>query len=131
VSGAAEIIGSLLILVGAFFLFSAGLGLLRMPDTFTRIQAGTKATTLGNMLVLAGLAVYHPGWTFKLVLIIYFVLMTNPVSSHALSRAAYLIRTPMAPSTGADALAEDEAAKAGVTKAGVTKTGTINGGKAP
>ena len=59
----AELIGSILILLGAFFLFSAGLGLLRMPDTFTRIQAGTKASTLGNTLVLAGLAFYHPGWT--------------------------------------------------------------------
>lgn len=101
-----ELAGSLLILLGAVFLFSAGLGVLRMPDAFTRIQAGTKATTLGNMLVLAGLCLYHPDWTFKLVLLIVFVLVTNPISSHALSRAAYLIRTPMAPSTGVDMLAE-------------------------
>ena len=39
----AELIGSILILLGAIFLFSAGLGLLRMPDAYTRIQAGTKA----------------------------------------------------------------------------------------
>ena len=38
-----ELIGSLIILLGAFFLFSAGVGLLRMPDAFTRIQAGTRA----------------------------------------------------------------------------------------
>jgi multicomponent Na+:H+ antiporter subunit G len=108
-----EIIGSLFILAGAIFLFSAGVGILRMPDTFTRIQSGTKATTLGNMLVLTGLAFYHPGWTFKLVLAIYFVLMTNPISSHALSRAAYRIRTPMTPSTSVDMLAEDEAGESG------------------
>nr|WP_301294318.1 monovalent cation/H(+) antiporter subunit G [Nitrobacter winogradskyi] len=101
-------IGSLVILVGAVFLFSAGLGLLRMPDAYTRIQAGTKASTLGNMLVLVGLAFYHPGWTFKLILIVYFVLMTNPISSHALSRAAHRIRIPMAGSTIVDTLAEDE-----------------------
>lgn len=108
-----ELIGSLFILAGAVFLFSAGLGLLRMPDAYTRIQAGTKATTLGNMLVLTGLAFYHPGWIFKLVLVVYFVLMTNPVSSHALSRAAYRIRTPMTSTTVTDALAEDEAAADG------------------
>lgn len=108
-----ELIGSLLILLGAIFLFSAGVGILRMPDTFTRIQSGTKATTLGNMLVLTGLAFYHPGWTFKLVLAIYFVLMTNPISSHALSRAAYRIRTPMTPSTSVDMLAGDEAGEGG------------------
>lgn len=97
-------IGSILILLGAFFLFSAGLGLVRMPDTFTRIQAGTKASTLGTMLVLAGVAVYHPGWTLKLIILVYFVLMTNPISSHALARAAHAIGIPMTPETGPDAL---------------------------
>lgn len=103
----AELIGSILILVGAFFLFSAGLGMLRMPDAFTRIQAGTKASTLGNMLVLAGLGFYHPGWSLKLLIIVYFVLMTNPISSHALARAAHRIGTPMAGATVTDALREE------------------------
>lgn len=102
----AELIGSILILLGAFFLFSAGLGMVRMPDTFTRIQAGTKASTLGNMLVLAGIAFYHPGWTLKLVILTYFVLMTNPISSHALARAAHAIGIPMTPQTRRDALRE-------------------------
>jgi multicomponent Na+:H+ antiporter subunit G len=108
-----ELTGSVFILMGAVFLFSAGLGLLRMPDAYTRIQAGTKASTLGNMLVLIGLAFYHPGWTFRLILLIYFVLVTNPVSSHALSRAAWLIRTPMTPSTITDALADEDARNGG------------------
>jgi multicomponent Na+:H+ antiporter subunit G len=102
------LIGSIFILGGAIFHFSAGVGLLRMPDAFTRIQAATKASTLGNAMILIGLAFYHPGWTFKLILLIYFVLMTNPVSSHALSRAALFIGTPMAPSTSPDTLAADE-----------------------
>ena len=103
-----ELIGSVFILAGAIFLFSAGLGLLRMPDAYTRIQAGTKASTLGNLLVLIGLAFYHPSWTFRLILLIYFVLVTNPVSSHALSRAAWLIRTPMSAATVTDALADED-----------------------
>ena len=90
-----ELAGSLFILLGAIFLFSAGLGLLRMPDAFTRIQAGTKATTLGAMLVMIGLAIYHPGWSFKLLLIVYFVFVSNPVSSHALARSGQRIGTPM------------------------------------
>ncbi|TCL74583.1 monovalent cation/H(+) antiporter subunit G [Rhizobium sp. BK251] len=108
-----ELIGSIVILVGAFFLFSAGLGLLRMPDVFTRIQAGTKASTLGNILVLAGLGIYHPDWSLKLLIVAYFVLMTNPLSSHALSRAAHAIRTPMAGTTVVDALREEDGASAG------------------
>ncbi len=92
----AELIGSILVLLGAFFHFSAGLGMLRMPDVYTRMQAGTKASTLGNALILIGIAVYHPGWSLKLLILIYFVFMTNPVSSHALARAALAIGIPMA-----------------------------------
>ncbi|OCJ16411.1 Na+/H+ antiporter subunit G [Rhizobium sp. AC44/96] len=103
-----ELIGSIVILVGAFFLFSAGVGLLRMPDVFTRIQAGTKASTLGNILVLAGLGIYHPDWSLKLLIIAYFVLLTNPLSSHALSRAAHAIRAPMAATTVVDALRDED-----------------------
>ena len=99
----AELIGSITILIGAVFLFSAGLGMLRMPDAFTRIQAGTKASTLGNTLVLVGIAFYHPDWSLKLLIIAYFVLMTNPISSHALARAANTILHP-AQSPAADAL---------------------------
>lgn len=101
-----ELIGSIVILLGAFFLFSASLGLLRMPDAFTRIQAGTKASTLGNILVLVGLGVYHPDWALKLLVIAYFVILTNPMSSHALSRAAHANGTPMAAGTVVDALSE-------------------------
>jgi multicomponent Na+:H+ antiporter subunit G len=101
-----ELLGSMLVLLGALFHFSAGLGMLRMPDVYTRMQAGTKASTLGNTLVLAGLAIYHPGWGLKLLIIIYFVLMTNPISSHALARAAYGCKIPIAGSSGIDALRE-------------------------
>lgn len=86
-----EIIGNLLLITGSLFLFSAGLGVLRMPDTYNRIQTGTKATTLGTILVLVGLAFLHPAWTFKLIILIFFVMLTNPVSSHALARAAHSI----------------------------------------
>jgi multicomponent Na+:H+ antiporter subunit G len=109
-----ELIGSLLILLGAFFHFSAGLGMLRMPDAFTRMQAGTKASTLGNALILIGIAVYHPGWTLKLVILIYFVFMTNPVSSHALARAARAIGIPMARKSDARPDATSAALRDGV-----------------
>jgi multicomponent Na+:H+ antiporter subunit G len=86
-----EIIGNLLLITGSLFLFSAGLGVLRMPDTYNRIQTGTKATTLGTILVLLGVAFLHPAWTFKLIILIFFVMLTNPVSSHALARAWHAI----------------------------------------
>ena len=84
-----DIIGNLLLIAGSLFLFSAGLGVLRMPDTYNRIQTGTKATTLGTITVLIGLAFLHPAWTLKLIILIFFVMLTNPVSSHALARASH------------------------------------------
>jgi multicomponent Na+:H+ antiporter subunit G len=108
-----ELIGSIIVLLGAVFHFSAGLGMLRMPDAYTRMQAGTKASTLGNTLVLLGLAIYHPGWGLKLGIIAYFVLMTNPISSHALARAAHGIGIAMAGNTGIDALRDAQRKRGG------------------
>ena len=99
-----DILGNLLLIIGALFLFSAGLGVLRMPDTYNRIQTGTKATTLGTILVLVGLAFLHPAWTFKLIILIFFVMLTNPVSSHALARAAHTIGIHGTPATVVDKL---------------------------
>ncbi len=110
-----ELIGSAVLFAGSVFLFSAGLGVLRMPDSYNRIQTGTKASTLGTMLVLVGLAVLHPAWTWKLLILILFVLLTNPVSSHALARAAHSIHTPEADATVIDRLDEVERAEAGQT----------------
>jgi multicomponent Na+:H+ antiporter subunit G len=108
-----DIIGNLLVITGSLFLFSAGLGVLRMPDTYNRIQTGTKATTLGTILVLVGLAFLHPAWTFKLIILIFFVMLTNPVSSHALARAAHAIGIHETPATVVDQLdsANEEIAK--------------------
>jgi multicomponent Na+:H+ antiporter subunit G len=107
------IIGNLLLISGALFLFSAGLGVLRMPDTYNRIQTGTKATTLGTILVLVGLAFLHPAWTLKLFILVFFVMLTNPVSSHALARAAHTIGIHETSETVVDQLdsARDEAGK--------------------
>ncbi len=77
-----------------------------MPDVYTRMQAATKASTLGNTLVLAGIAFFHPGWSLKLIVIVYFVFMTNPVSSHALARAAHAIRNSMGRTPVVDALSD-------------------------
>lgn len=82
-----EILGSLLIFLGSVFIFSAALGLLRMPDALSRVQTGTKATTLGAVLILGGLAILHPERALQYLLLIAFVFVSNPISSHALARA--------------------------------------------
>lgn len=83
------IIGNIFILIGTVFLFLGALGLVRMPDVYNRIQAGTKATTLGALAVLLGVAFQHPAWLPKIVLIAFFILLTSPVASSIIARAAH------------------------------------------
>jgi len=102
-----DIVGALLLVCGAAFLLLAGLGLVRMPDVFNRIQAGTKATTLGTLLVIAGAACLHPEWAAKLLLIAVFMLFTNPLSSQVLARAAHRSHARQTDRTNVDHLADD------------------------
>ncbi len=115
-----EITGNLFLILGSVFLFSAGVGILRMPDTYTRIQTGTKATTLGTIMILVGLAFLHPAWSFKLVILIFFVMLTNPVSSHALARASHKISTHEAEETVVDILEDVESAEK-LSRQGISK----------
>ncbi len=86
-----SLIGSLLVLFGAFFCYLGALGITRMPDVFTRIQAGTKAATLGAMCILLGVGLQRPEWLPKLLVIILFIALTSPVGSSAIARAAKVI----------------------------------------
>lgn len=86
-----ELIGAIITLAGSLVLLVASIGLVRMPDVYNRLQVGTKASTLGTILTLLGLAVIMPSWSGKLILLVFFIMMTNPVSSHVLARASYHI----------------------------------------
>ena len=82
-----SLLGDLLMIIGAVFCFLGALGLLRMPDVYNRIQAGTKAVTLGSLSLLLGVGMQHPEWWAKLLVIGLFILLTNPIGSSALARA--------------------------------------------
>ena len=86
-----EIVSLILLVAGAFFLLVGSVGIVRLPDFFTRTHATGKTDTLGLILSLAGLAV-HDGLTLnsaKLLVAAVFVGLTAPVGTHALARAAY------------------------------------------
>jgi multicomponent Na+:H+ antiporter subunit G len=100
------IIGGIVAIVGAGFLLLAGIGMIRMPDVYNRMQAGTKATTLGTILFILGIGIAEPGWLPKALLIIGFVVMTNPISSHVLARAAHIVKIALARQSVRDDLAE-------------------------
>lgn len=95
-----EIIIYILLGIGVFFNLLAGVGLLRFPDVYTRLHAGTKCTTFGSIflvgsVVLLGLKNWWTGDTNGSVLAIHSVialaaiLVTNPTGAHAIARAAH------------------------------------------
>ncbi len=101
-------IGAIILFIGSVFLFLGALGLLRMPDVYNRIQAGTKASTLGTLLSLLGILLLMPGWWGKLIILMIFIVITNPVSSHVLARAAHKMDIEKSNRTRFDHYAEDK-----------------------
>ena len=81
--------GYFFVLLGSIFLFLGALGILRMPDIYSRLQAGTKASTMGAMSLIFGVGLLNPTWFFKLFIIILFIALSNPISSHAIARGSY------------------------------------------
>jgi multicomponent Na+:H+ antiporter subunit G len=88
-----KIVSDIFLIIGGLFFLLGGLGILRMPDTFNRIQAGTKATTLGAFSTMIGVAFgvanSHADWIPKLIIIIVFIAISNPIGSSAIARATY------------------------------------------
>lgn len=82
-----RLLADILLLIGAAFTLLGALGLVRMPDVYNRIQAGTKAVTLGALSLLLGVALLHPDWWTKLLVIALMVLVTNPLGSSTIARA--------------------------------------------
>ena len=80
--------GAIITAVGTIFLFLGGLGVFRFPDVYNRLQAGTKCTTLGAFLTIIGVGISQPDWLPKTLVIALFILITNPISNHALGRAS-------------------------------------------
>jgi len=95
-----DIIIYLFLGIGVFFNILAGVGLLRFPDVYTRLHAGTKCTTFGSIfligsVILIGLKMWWDGNVNGSVLSIHSIfaliaiLLTNPVGAHAIARAAH------------------------------------------
>lgn len=86
-----EIAIAVLILIGAFFMVVAALGVLRMPDLLIRMHASTKAGTLGaSILILSvALAYQETSVTVRCLAIVLFLCLTAPVVAHVVGRVAY------------------------------------------
>jgi multicomponent Na+:H+ antiporter subunit G len=92
-----EWLTAILWLAGASFALLAAVGVLRMPDVFTRMQASTKASTLGLGCLLAGTALQlsDTASIVRAASIGAFVMLTSPVAAHVIARAAYQADVPL------------------------------------
>ncbi|WP_326493542.1 monovalent cation/H(+) antiporter subunit G [Salinimicrobium sp. TH3] len=78
--------------LGTLFVLLAGVGILRMPDTYLRMGVTTKAATLGIGLILVASAIYFNdlSTTTRVLAVIIFILLTAPVGAHLIGKASYI-----------------------------------------
>ncbi|WP_068317206.1 monovalent cation/H(+) antiporter subunit G [Polycladidibacter hongkongensis] len=87
---ALDLLVATLLLIGAVFSFTAALGLLRLPDVYSRMHAASKAGTLGSGVLLLALGLYAQDWGVltRALAGVSFFLLTAPISAHLIARAA-------------------------------------------
>ncbi|MBK9260101.1 MAG: Na+/H+ antiporter subunit G [Polyangiaceae bacterium] len=102
-----DIIEGALLVIGSIFILLAAVGILRMPDLFTRLQVTSKASVFGMTCILSAAALHFdaPAVTARAVIIIAFVVLTIPVATHLLARAGYTTNVPLSPETVVNELA--------------------------
>ncbi len=85
-----DILSWLLLMTGSFFVVTGGIGLVRMPDFFTRLHPSGLVDTMGATLIVAGLALQAEEWqvSVKLLLVLVFLYFTGPTATHAVAHAA-------------------------------------------
>ncbi|QCX32603.1 monovalent cation/H(+) antiporter subunit G [Caloramator sp. E03] len=89
-----RIIVDIFLILGSFFAFAGTVGMIRMPDTFCRMQSSTNIATLGTLGTVIGGAIYsfYRGSIsigVRAILIVFFILLTNPIATHSICKAAY------------------------------------------
>lgn len=85
-----EVLSWFCFIMGGFLCISGGVGMLRLPDFFSRVHASSVTESLATPLLLLGVAL-QTGWsldTAKLLVVAGFVLMTNPTATHAMVKSA-------------------------------------------
>lgn len=89
-SAVLDVVSWILLLAGSFFVFTGAVGLIRLPEFFTRMHGAGVTDTLGAGLMLAGMLIQSGSWIVaaKILLIFLFMIITGPTATHALAKAA-------------------------------------------
>ena len=90
-----QLIALIAVIAGTFFSIVGVLGLIRLPDVYTRLHATGKVGVFGVVFLLVAAAIWTPlGWG-KAILLIILLMISGPVATHAISSATYRIGVPM------------------------------------
>lgn len=106
---AIEIVISIFLLIGVFFSLFSGFGLIRLPDVYTRTHAGGKSSTLGVMSIMIATFLYfltEGTFNAKVLLAIFFIFLTAPLSALFVNRSAYRTNVPLSDKSKQDDLKE-------------------------
>ena len=129
-SGSGEVVGAILILFGAIFSLISAIGIVRLPDVYTRSHAASKSSTLGVLCALVGTLLYFiitdSYFSIRLILGIFFVFLTAPVAAHVLTRSAYRNEVPLAETTVEDELKDYYMENENVEKAEAERQADLN-----
>ena len=102
-----EVIICILLVIGIFFTLAGVVGVIRMPDTFCRLQSATNIATMGAMPIALACSIYgfsesNTSLGIKSLKIVVFLLISNPVGAHAMARAAYKNKAELSDKTKFD-----------------------------
>ncbi|MFT6388597.1 MAG: multicomponent Na+:H+ antiporter subunit G [Cellvibrionaceae bacterium] len=93
-----NIISGIFIFIGSVFMVGGAIGLIRMPDFYTRLHAASVTDTGGILFIMIGLVLQalfifdNPMAAIKLVLVVVFIYFTAPTASHAVAKAALMAK---------------------------------------
>lgn len=106
-----ETIGSILIFLGSIFVLMASIGLVRLPDLYSRMHATAKAGSVGVLFILMGVALASASLSIavKALLVFALVAITAPLSTHLIARAAH--KRGLEPDLKVDHLRDHEASR--------------------
>lgn len=105
-----EMVTGIFLILGSFIVLLAGIGVVKMPDIYTRMSATSKASTLGVSIILITTGFFF-GTTeiiTRTLLIVIFLMITAPVASHLLGKAAHLNKLPLWDRTKRDDLSNSD-----------------------
>uniref|UniRef100_UPI004055B6D1 monovalent cation/H(+) antiporter subunit G n=1 Tax=Candidatus Electrothrix sp. TaxID=2170559 RepID=UPI004055B6D1 len=108
-----EWIAAFFLIAGSLFMLVASIGVVKFSDVYMRMHAITKAASLGTILMLAAVSIIYVQWIVwvEALMVVLFVIVTAPIASHMIAKAAHKGGNPKGPGYIVDELEENDADK--------------------